>query len=151
MFGLDPSWPHPSPRQRIISTLVKAYRGGATLRFSAQLAGVHVATVCRWQKTDPKLRQALQEARQHKQEQRQEPRPQVPWHKSCPECKAKVVVKTARNGTRFWRCGRWPACAWASWRPRAPRNCYKCKSPRYWSHSRRSIVCSGCGLRTMAP
>jgi hypothetical protein len=23
--------------------------------------------------------------------------------------------------------------------------------PRFWSHSRKSIVCSGCGVRTSAP
>jgi hypothetical protein len=48
---------------------------------------------------------------------------------------------------RFWRCGRWPLCSWASWRPRAPRNCKRCGAPCYWSHSRKSIGCSACKMR----
>jgi hypothetical protein len=66
-------------------------------------------------------------------------------------CKAKVVVRTARGKAHFWRCGRWPECPWASWRPRASRDYRRCGAPRYWSHSRLSIVCSGCGVRTEAP
>ena len=45
-----------------IATLVQARRADLTLREAAKLAGVHVATVCRWQARDPALRKALVEA-----------------------------------------------------------------------------------------
>jgi ssDNA-binding Zn-finger/Zn-ribbon topoisomerase 1 len=138
-------------RQEAVDRLLKALEGGVTLRQASATAGVHVATVCRWQKSDPGLRQELRRAAydaRHPFDLPPEPRPHVPWRRDCPLCKAKVVVRTARPGVRFWRCGRWPWCKWASWRPRAPRNCRKCGSPRYWSHSRKSIACSGCGVRT---
>jgi hypothetical protein len=137
------------PNRDAVQTLLKARRAGNTLRWLAVLAGVYVATVCRWQARDPALRKAMADAAREAKEQRKtEPRPQVPWRRDCPECKAKVVVRTAR-GRRFWRCGRWPLCQWASWRPRAPRNCRRCGAARFWSHSRLSVVCSGCGVRTM--
>jgi hypothetical protein len=137
------------PSPDAVQTLLKARRAGNTLRWSAVLAGVHVATVCRWQARDPALRKALADAaREAKDRRKAEPRPQVRWRRDCPLCKAKVVVRTAR-GRRFWRCGRWPECPWASWRPRAPRNCRRCGAARFWSHSRLSVGCSGCGVRTM--
>jgi hypothetical protein len=142
------------PDAEVIETLVNARTGGATLREAAAAAGVHVATVCRWQSGDPALRDSLREAAAEWRASLalpRESRPHVPWRRDCPLCKAKVVVRTARPGVRFWRCGRWPWCKWASWRPRAPRNCEKCGGPRFWSHSRKSIACSGCGMRTSAP
>lgn len=132
-----------------IEVLLKARRAGATLRQAAAAAGIHVATVCRWQARDQELRQSLAEAagESRRRRIRRGPRPHVPWRKDCPLCQARVVVRTAPGKLPFWRCGRWPLCSWASWRPRAPRNCKKCGATCYWSHSRKSIGCSGCGLR----
>jgi anti-sigma factor RsiW len=138
------------PTKTDIETLLQARRDGFTLREAAEEVGVHVATVCRWQHLDPELRQALAEAATEGRPP-PEPRPWVRWRKDCPLCRARVVVRTARGGCRFWRCGRWPLCSWASWRPRASRNCKRCGGPRYWSHSRKSIACGGCGVRTPAP
>jgi hypothetical protein len=142
-----------SADRRRIEELLRARRAGNSLRWSATLAGIHVSTVCRWQARDPALRQALAEAAREARLEggEKEPRPHVAWRRDCPLCKAKVVVRTTRGGRRFWRCGRWPECAWASWRPRAPRNCRRCGAPRYWSHSRRSVICGGCGVRTRCP
>jgi hypothetical protein len=134
-----------------VSALLDARRTGATLREAAEEAGVHVATVCRWQNRDPALRKALYEALNESFPEFEEPRPSVRWRRDCPLCQAKVVVRSAKGKARFWRSGRWPLCPWASWRPRASRNCKRCGGPRYWSHSRKSIVCGGCGVRTSPP
>jgi hypothetical protein len=131
-----------------VAALLAARRDGASLREAAEAAGVHVATVCRWQNRDPTLREALNQALQESFPEFEDPRPSVRWRRDCPLCKAKVVVRSARGKARFWRCGRWPECPWASWRPRASRDCRRCGAPRYWSHSRKSIECSGCGVRT---
>ena len=141
------------PSQEAVGKLLRARERGFSLHIAARLAGVHVATVCRWQNRDPALHQALQAAALQARRRRAlnaSPRPQVAWHSQCPLCKAKVVVRTAGGGLRFWRCGRWPWCRWASWRPWAPRNCRRCGGPRYWSHSRKSVVCGACGVRIMA-
>jgi hypothetical protein len=132
-----------------VEELLRMRRAGLTLRQAADVAGVHVATVCRWQARDPELRQALADAAREARVRRppQGPRPHVRWRQDCPLCKARVVVRTAPGKVRFWRCGRWPLCGWASWRPRAPRNCKRCGAPCYWSHSRKSIGCSACGVR----
>jgi hypothetical protein len=132
-----------------VEELVRWRRVGFTLRKAAGLAGVHVTTVCRWQNRDPALREALHQAAKEAQLQRSwvGPRPHVRWRRDCPLCKARVVVRTAQGKLTFWRCGRWPLCSWASWRPRAPRNCKRCGAPCYWSHSRKSIGCSACGMR----
>jgi hypothetical protein len=133
--------------------LLQARADGLTLRDAAAVAGVDVATVCRWQNRDPSLREELRQAAREGREllASDEPRPHVRWRRDCPLCQAKVVVRSARGKARFWRCGRWPLCGWASWRPRASRNCKRCGGPRYWSHSRKSIACGGCGVRTPAP
>jgi hypothetical protein len=138
-------------RDEVVRMLLQVRAGGLTLRDAAAVAGVHVATVCRWQKGDPGLKDALErttrEAWSHLAAP-DESRPSVRWHRDCPLCKARVAVRTARGGLRFWRCGRWPGCPWASWRPRAPRNCRRCGGVCYWSHSRKTTACSACGLRT---
>lgn len=127
--------------------VIQARRRGLTLKWAAILAGVHVATVCRWQAKDPAFREALAEAAREARAKKARTRTHVRWRRDCPECKAKVVVRTA-SGRRFWRCGRWPLCPWASWRPRASRNCRHCGGPRFWSHSRKSVSCAACGVRT---
>jgi PAS domain S-box-containing protein len=59
----------------------------------------------------------------------------------------KAVAESLRASEQ--RCGRrWPLCPWASWRPRAPRNCPACGGACFWSHSRKSISCGTCGKRT---
>ena len=142
-----------SVNEAAVATLLRMRRAGLSLRCCAAVAGIHVTTVCRWQNRDPELRAKLQRAAEDarlRRAPRDQPRPKVRWRRDCPLCRAKVVVRTGR-GRRFWRCGRWPLCPWASWRPRAPRNCRRCGSPCFWSHSRRSIGCSGCGMRTWRP
>jgi hypothetical protein len=143
-----------SPKARAIkaslATILWWRRTGASLRNAAEAGGVHVATLCRWQQKVPELRAALAEAagEGRKRHLRVEYlRPSVRWRKDCPLCRARVVVRK-KGSVPFWRCGRYPLCQWASWRPRAPRDCPRCRCPRYWSHSRMSVVCEGCGLRT---
>jgi hypothetical protein len=139
------------PTQQALDALLEARRNGATLRQAAASVGVHVATVCRWQARDPELRLSLlnaeREARRFHYSLSRGARPRVQWRRDCPLCQARVVVRTAPGKLTFWRCGHWPRCAWASWRPRAPRDCPHCGSPRYWSHSRKSIGCGGCGMQ----
>jgi hypothetical protein len=96
-----------------VEALLSARRAGLTLRRAAAVAGVRVATVCRWQKRDPGLKAALQWAAEDawfKLAPEYKLRPSVRWHRDCPLCKARVMVRTARSGLRFWRCGRWPGC-----------------------------------------
>src|SRR5437660_4890368 len=89
-----------APSDAAVSALLDARRSGATLREAADDAGVHVATVCRWQNRDPAFRQALREADREGREllaASVEPRPSVRWRRDCPLCKAKVVVRSARG------------------------------------------------------
>src|SRR5262245_34878742 len=90
-----------------VEELLRGRRVGLTLRQAAAVVGVHVATVCRWQARDPELRQALAEAAREARRLLAPPpayRPQVRWHRDCPLCRAKAVVRTARGRLRFWRC-----------------------------------------------
>jgi hypothetical protein len=139
-------------RKDAVKRLLIARKIGATLCRAAAAAGVHVATVCRWQARDPALRKALsdakRQARRLRAASRPRRRPRVRCHPACPECGAAAEVRgTWRFWPRFWRCSRWPRCPWASWRPRHPQDCPECGSPRYWSHSRLSIGCPACGRR----
>ena len=148
----ETNWQMDPHKRDVILKLLSYRRCGIPLRRASAAAGVHVATVCRWQIRDPSLRAVLQEATAEAQRRLakwDKPRPHVRWRRDCPLCKAKVVVRSVRGKARFWRCGRWPLCSWACWRPRAPRNCRHCGEACYWSHSRKSTVCSGCGMRTM--
>jgi len=136
--------------------IVASRRAGWTLREACARAGVHVATACRWQNDDPDFSLKLLNAADRAAEEQYEigwlfERPPVRWRNECPACRAKLVVRTANGGARFWRCGRWPFCEWASWRPRHPRNCRACGGPRFWSHSRKSVGCDACGMRSPAP
>ena len=137
-------------------TIIAKRRLGLTLREACARAGVHIATACRWQACDPAFGEKLQSAAHHAAIERYEraalfPRPLVRWRNECPKCMAKLVVRTTSGAVRFWRCGRWPLCTWASWRPRYPRNCTKCGGPRFWSHSRKTVGCDDCGMRIGAP
>jgi hypothetical protein len=124
---------------------------GATLRQAAQAAGVHVATICRWQHRMDWFGSAMRDAADYARRRRfaTSPlrRPPVPWHPDCPLCGRPVVVRTAVEMFRFWRCSQWTRCRFASWRPRAPEDCSACGGARYWSYSRRSIACGHCGNR----
>jgi hypothetical protein len=147
---------------------------GVSLRQASAAAGVHISTVCRWQARCPAIHRMLHDAERtgwrvkHAAEyaaavqvyaaavegldwvhlhRRLKARPHVPWRRDCPLCRSQVVVRTASGRLTFWRCGRWPLCPWASWRPRAPEDCPKCGSPSFWSHSRKSVNCGGCGMR----
>ncbi len=139
----------------VLERLVRFREAGYTLRRCAEAVGVHIATVCRWQAGDTDFRERMREAERMARRIHyamfppSEPRPKVRWRRDCPLCSARVAVRTAPGKLRFWRCGRWPLCPWASWRPRAPRDCDRCGAPCFWSHSRKSIGCSGCGRRVM--
>jgi hypothetical protein len=141
-----------APGNTSVEALLAARRNGATLREAAAAGGVHVATLCRWKKRDPAFRDAMERAAfiaWMRLAPPWRPRPRVRWRRDCPLCRARVVVRATRGGVRFWRCGRWPLCQWASWRPRAPRDCKRCGGARYWSQSRKSIGCGSCGTRTL--
>jgi ssDNA-binding Zn-finger/Zn-ribbon topoisomerase 1 len=137
-------------RKAAVGELLKARELGATLREAAAAAGIHVATLCDWKNRSRMLAYALSLA------QKRVPlrplasclmrtRPGVPFHRLCPECGADAQVRSAcGGGLRFWRCSRWPACRWASWRPRHPLDCPTCRGHRFWSHSRKSVSCSRC-------
>jgi hypothetical protein len=72
------------PRNRklkpgLVERPVTARRAGLTLRQAANAAGVHVATVCRWQARDQALHEELAEAATEAKAERlpQGPRPRV--------------------------------------------------------------------------
>lgn len=138
-------------RPRAVVALLAARRGGATLAEAATVAGVHIATACRWANRSPALRTALDDARRFaktlKHRRRPRRRPNVPTRRQCPDCGGAVQVRTADGRLKFWRCARWPRCPWASWRPRAPWDCPACGGSCLWSHSRKSVSCSRCGGR----
>jgi hypothetical protein len=92
-----------TPLPATLITLVEARHAGLTLRQAAAKAGVHTATVCRWQKRDPEIKQWLQQATEAGTAERREPPPERPgvyWRKDCPECKARVVVRKAGGELR---------------------------------------------------
>jgi hypothetical protein len=142
-----------------VDRLLEAREGGATLRQAAAAAGVHVATVCRWQLRCPLLARSLEfaagDAKVIRYARRPRYRPRVPAHPGCPACGSPSAVRAVEAGNPrgcwglvFWRCSRWPACRWASWRPRHPEDCSNCGGPRFWSHSRKSVSCWACRVRT---
>jgi hypothetical protein len=142
-------------RRDVVLALLQARSAGRTLRQAAAQAGVHVATLCRWQASSAVLAAALDRAAAEADERRRwsrRPRPWVRWHPGCPACRRQPVTVSAVGGlVRFWRC---PAeaggCGWLSWRPRTPEDCPRCGGPRFWSHSRKSFSCPGCGQRWWA-
>jgi hypothetical protein len=142
-------------RGKLKPVLVAARRAGLTLKQAAARVGVHTATVCRWQAADPDFLRAMRDAEREYRAAllAAQPacRPAVRWRNECPLCRAKLVVRTANRRVAFWRCRRWPHCRWASWRPRYPRNCPTCQGTRFWSHSRKSVVCDHCRVRINAP
>jgi hypothetical protein len=139
-------------REVAIERLLVARDDGATLREAAAAAGVHVSTACRWARRSPTLAAELADsaagARLRRYASRPKGRPRVPCHPRCPVCGAAAEVRGAWGyWPHFWRCSRWPWCRWASWRPRHMQDCPDCGGPRYWSHSRLSVSCPGCGSR----
>jgi len=131
--------------------LLAEREAGRTLREAAALAGVHVATVCRWRAADAEFADALWEAeweaRLRRQAAREVPRPRVPVSSWCPTCRSPAEVRRAFGYFPFWRCSRWPSCPRASWRPRHPDDCPACRGPRFWSNTRKSVSCGRCGMR----
>lgn len=127
---------------------------GATIKEAARRIGVHPSTVYRWQNRYPSLEAQLRRAARrrfwltHPITLREHLfgslRLRVPWSRYCPICGSGVEVRTACP-FRFWRCERWPDCSFASWRPPTGGRCPECGDPLYWSHSRKSIRCDGCG------
>jgi hypothetical protein len=140
-------------RRSAVKVLLKAREDGSSLRQAAAAAGVHVATVCRWQNRSPALLDELRAAERiawsRKHSLRPHVRPRVPWRTDCPTCGAAIEVRRAfgGHGFAFWRCSCWPDCPFASWRPRAPQDCPECGAARFWSHSRLSIGCPACFAR----
>jgi hypothetical protein len=139
-----------------LKAALKARRQGATLRQAAAAAGVHVATLCRWAGQDGVvsylLRLAKLEARAEARRRRRFEVVEwtaVPRLDRCPACGGVLEVRAVgpgyRSVVRFWRC---TGCPFQSWRPRCPWDCPACGGPRFWSHSRKSIVCGACGART---
>lgn len=137
-----------SYREQVAEKVLQALATGVTLRQAAATAGVHVATICRWATTDEWLRKrldwAIKDARVERWLKRELARPPLPRHPHCPACGAIAEVRTAHFGRRFWRCSAWPACPWASWRPRHPVDCASCGGPRYWSRRGKIARCPEC-------
>lgn len=136
-------------RRRQVLTLLEARGKGATLREAAKLAGVHVATVCRWQARNADFRRMLKNAERFAAQAKifDQPRcrPRIRYRRDCPKCGRYVEVRSLSYGVRFWRCsGR--LCGWQSWRPRYPTDC-PCGGYRLFSNSRKSVVCAVCGKR----
>jgi hypothetical protein len=138
-------------RQAALAPILAALAAGKTLRQAAAAAGVHVATLCRWQARSEALAAALAQARPPRPP-RADPfapyrqRPTVPWHPCRPRCGWEVEIQRERSWY-WWQCR---GCLWHSWRPRHPKDCPQCGSYRLWSWSRRSVVCAGCGVRVRA-
>jgi hypothetical protein len=159
---MPPAPPFDPRRDRpdVVAKLLAAYEAGARLRKAAEVAGVHVATVCRWQLRSPELAAelraiAVQVWEREVQKRRAAPRPRrvdplsVPCHPLCPQCRGPAgLVRSASGRLYFWQCYDWPDCPWRSWRPRYPHDCPECGTPRFWSYDRRSIHCSDCCVRT---
>lgn len=140
-------------RQPTIEKILRLIDQGLSLRKAAQAAGVHVATVCRWQIVSTTLYGALHEAadRARRRKYASRPldydRPPVPIHPCCPWCRKLVDIKTGTYGFYFWQCSKWPDCGWRSWRPRAPWDC-PCGGALLWSWNRKTVVCIWCEKRT---
>jgi hypothetical protein len=139
-------------REEVVDRIVELRADGMSFREAARQAGVHVATVCRWQARSPEVLDAMRDATDCASRAqvlaRAYCRPRsVPWSDRCPECQGHVEVRPACGFLHFWRCNdRW-SCGWKSWRPRFPLDCPKCGTYRLWSFSRKSVVCAGCGDR----
>src|SRR5262249_43586009 len=110
-----------------LARALAARAAGATVRAAASAAGVHVATLCRWLAASAGAGAASDRgpaAGLGRGRLAALPRPRVATHLECPGCGGPVEVRGAFGPMlRFWRCGRRPACGWASWRPRCPWDC----------------------------
>ncbi|HYH64581.1 MAG TPA: hypothetical protein VD866_07800 [Urbifossiella sp.] len=144
--------------------MIAARRAGLTLARASASAGLHVATACRWQRSDPAFAAALRSAEAAaavdryaaaapEAEPESDPfggvrrRPRVEVHRDCPACGRPTEVRKGGGGIVFWRCSSWLGCGWASWRPRSPWACGPCGGPTLWSHRRVSVLCITCGDR----
>ena len=154
-------------RAAAVAAVVAGRRAGLTLAGASVAAGVHVATACRWQASDQTFARALHAAALDAARERYAARAAqcppraalanrpsvrnraVPVHPCCPVCRSLAETRWVRFGypVTFWRCGRWPLCQWASWRPRHPEDCPGCRGPMYWSCSRLSVSCPRCRTR----
>lgn len=136
-----------------IASLAEALKTGYALREASTGAGIHVSTVCRWALRDLAIAKVLAESaaagQRLKYRSRPSGKPRVPVHPFCPACGEVAEIRRVYGyAWPFWRCRQWPSCEWSSWRPRHPEDCTVCHSPRFWSHSRKSVVCTGCQTRT---
>jgi hypothetical protein len=137
-------------RKAIKRRIVLRVLDGETLKAAARACGVSYSTLHRWRQADAKLKQELDivawSARQERELQYRLalPRP-LPVRKDCPACgRGEVRGRRAMYSPTFWCCS--AGCGWASWRPPHPEPC-PCGAVRYWSQTRKSIGCPGCGRR----
>lgn len=132
-------------RNKILSLIGRGY----TVDDAARESGVHPATLYRWTNKYPAFEVDVRGAILRRDRLkyyllgRGLPRPRVRWDRECPECGFEIEVRTAGGigGFKFYRCSRWPRCAFASWRPRTPWDCPLCGEATFWSHSRKSFAC----------
>jgi hypothetical protein len=147
---MDPE--KPFVRGEALAAVLARRRQGATLKEACRAAGIHIATLMRWQARHGRVRGLLEQARLEGWRLKHPPgswrRPRVPTHPDCPRCGGEVGYRTACYCFRFVACR---DCGWASWRPRAPWDCPHCGGAMLWSHSRKSTACLACGLRIKTP
>jgi hypothetical protein len=138
-------------RRPAVERILDALNEGLSLRKAAKVAGIHVATACRWQNqsqdVDRQFHYMADLGRKLRFARKPYSKPTVLTHPDCPRCGRPVEVRAVNYVLRFWRCSDWPKCFWASWRPRVRGDCF-CGGPLLWSHSRNSVVCTRCGVRT---
>jgi hypothetical protein len=137
-------------RKAIEQRIIARVFAGETLKAAARACGVSYSTLHRWRCADNEfyrgLSKAVWEAREGREVQYRLalPRP-LPIRPVCPNCDWGIVRRRrALYILAFWYCA--AGCGWASWRPPYPVAC-PCGAVRYWSLSRKSIGCPGCGRR----
>lgn len=67
----------------------------------------------------------------------------------CPQCGAKVQIKTGRNKTVFYACSRYPECDFSSWDMPTAEKCPQCGHMLYRKKGKALLVCheKDCGYQ----
>ena len=67
----------------------------------------------------------------------------------CPECGAKILVKSTRSKTVFYSCEKYPECKFSSWDMPVAEPCPDCGKPLFRKKGKALIVChdKACGYQ----